>query len=390
MACYIAEVALRVYLEDVKVLVANAIMPDIRSDLLANNGTIRDFAGRRNDALGRWQDSPYPLSMSPQTVQDLLRAITPRNQEIPDLPMSNLGNQSHSFIVTKIMKAIGKDRRRYPPFISGGNALPVMRIAVAEIQKVAADSAVHANEVEEFTSATLIHVYRCLRIDHIPWCMDAIGHRGNPPTKILHNKFLSIGGHDTASQSSSAHYLTQSEASSLVMQQSSLRIVKNNPAGEWSILDTGLTRYATMLHKSILPIECGPTFVSSMHETSLITQTYTWAIGQFNPANNVHKIVLFSALAVSCLLPNIFTQISNKPTTNATISEIEQYIRGLPCTSLSRKGLTDKRPFILLIFSLFMTLYDSSAPILSNNEVKKQWNAKYCKFDFFWNLHFIL
>lgn len=383
VACYAAEIALKVYVDDVKTLVSDAVMQEISPLLQSENHTNRDFARKRAQALARWKDTLFPLAMSPQTVQDLIRAITPQNKEMPDLPMSNLGNQPLSFFVNKLLKVSAQPndrrKRRQPPFISGGNALPVMRVSISEITKVATDSMLANKDLDNFVYTTIMHTCKCLRIEHIPWCQDSNGRRGNPSMKIHHNLYLCIGGVDAAMPSSTAAYLTQAEASILRVRESSLRIVEDNPAGEWSLLNVGLLRFATMLHKSVLPAECNQKFVSSMNDTALISQTLAWTIERFNPNNNVHKIVLFVGLAVACMLPNVFTEMKNKPDKKSSTDVVERYIRNLPWTTLKRKGLTDQHPFPLMVLSTFMTVYDKSSPIRSDNDVKKQWAAKYCE-----------
>lgn len=244
-------------------------------------------------------------------------------------------------------------------------------------------------DLEEFTLTTLIYCCKHLQLDHIPWSQDVVGCRGVTFTKLLHNKFLNISGHDNIKLALTAVYLTQAEMSPLPMRQSLLYIVENNPMGDWSALDVGLMKLYMMLHKSVLPMECNKNFISFMTEMLLMAQTLTWAFGQFNPGNNIHKMVLFMSLAVSCMLPRIFTDMTSKPERGCpSTTVVDSYIRQLPWMTLSKKGLSDKWLFILLVYLMFMILYDISLPIRSNNNVKQQWTVKYCESNYFTNRSF--
>ncbi|KAG9309729.1 hypothetical protein JVU11DRAFT_10103 [Chiua virens] len=377
MACFAAEIALKVYIEDVKVLISQHVTASVQTELTSDHPQARRVAQRRSDALAQWKESQHPLAMIPHVVQELLRTITPHAIEVPQLPMSNLGNQTHAFFINSMLQVCAADNgRRKQPFIQGGNAVAVMRMAVHEITQLATQFPVHMVSNSDLISSIFIYVAKQLRIDFVPWSEDPTGLRGQPSTRILHNRFLSIGGHDAKHLDANATVLTPGEANTQIFRQSSMQIVHTNPAGEWSLLDVGLDKFHMMLHKTTLPIECATKYVGAMQETAIFTDTLNWSLSQFNPTSSVHKTVLFVALAITCLLPNVFTQFANKPNTSATIAQLEHYIRQLPCITLSRKGLTEKRPFILLVFSMFTLVYDTSAPILSNTEQKKKWFAK--------------
>ncbi|KAG2737670.1 hypothetical protein P692DRAFT_20883334, partial [Suillus brevipes Sb2] len=79
IACYSAEIAIRVYLEDIKRLVQERVVKELRPILDGNDRPAQRYANERHTALGRWLDEDFPLSYSSSVLPYLLRAVVNTN-----------------------------------------------------------------------------------------------------------------------------------------------------------------------------------------------------------------------------------------------------------------------------------------------------------------------
>ncbi|KIK22157.1 hypothetical protein PISMIDRAFT_23793 [Pisolithus microcarpus 441] len=140
-ACYAADVAFKVYFEDVKKLVYNGITSELTPQLSSPQLAVRQSARERQAALSRWMDEKHPLSYNTGILSNLLQAITqPENGKF-ELTTSVLGKKPTTFIADIMIKQCSRvGNQNQPPFIKGGNFLQVARVAIEEIGKAATRS----------------------------------------------------------------------------------------------------------------------------------------------------------------------------------------------------------------------------------------------------------
>ncbi|KAI5994297.1 hypothetical protein EDC04DRAFT_2613231 [Pisolithus marmoratus] len=74
-ACYAADVAFRVYFDDVKKLVREGVTAETMAHLCLEDQLTQQSAQERLTALGHWMDERYPLSYMPGVLSNLLQVI---------------------------------------------------------------------------------------------------------------------------------------------------------------------------------------------------------------------------------------------------------------------------------------------------------------------------
>ncbi|KAI6040027.1 hypothetical protein EDC04DRAFT_2602772 [Pisolithus marmoratus] len=125
-ACYAADMAFRVYFDDVKKLVREGVTAATTPLLHSEDQLTRQSAQERLTALGRWMDERHPLSYMPGILLNLLQAILVPNERKFELMTSMLGKKPTSFITDIVIKQCSKVMaHNIPPFIKGGNFIHV-------------------------------------------------------------------------------------------------------------------------------------------------------------------------------------------------------------------------------------------------------------------------
>lgn len=134
-ACYAAEVALRVYFDDVRNLVQSNLTAILNPLLEHEDHRTRRDVQEQLTALARWIDEEFPLSYSPGILSNLLHAITDPAQQQFELTPSILGQKPLSFLADTIIDQCSHiNPHRQPPFMTAGNFLSVMHVAMEEIR----------------------------------------------------------------------------------------------------------------------------------------------------------------------------------------------------------------------------------------------------------------
>jgi len=75
LSCYAAEVALKVYFDDVKELVTAKVSSLLTPAISGDDRLTKCKAQERSAALARWSDEQFPLSYLPGVLPNLLQAV---------------------------------------------------------------------------------------------------------------------------------------------------------------------------------------------------------------------------------------------------------------------------------------------------------------------------
>ncbi|KIN94304.1 hypothetical protein M404DRAFT_940888 [Pisolithus tinctorius Marx 270] len=364
VACYAAEIALRIYFDDVKNLVNKNVMLELSPLLLSTSSAVRSAARSRQHALASWLDSSLPLSYNPTTFQFLLLAVRPLTDGDLNLIHSSTGPKPLSFFVSEILYMCNHpNSRRRPPFIKGGNFLPVIQMASKEILAIAdAELLQHADRLV-FLSDALLRAARELQVNHVPWSPNPSGRSGNPSSIISHHTWLNLGHSDAPLTSPNAPFLSAHQSALAIARRTSEHIQASDPRGRWSVLAIGLPAFNSILHKSIPPSEFVLENASLDGSPQYVRDAYNHAISSFNPSLPLHQLAVFVALIFANLLPSAFApkDIASPSTFDAYLP----YIRSLKWVARKKsKGTTDKDPFIVMVITFILCLYDHDSPII--------------------------
>ncbi|KAI6037651.1 hypothetical protein EDC04DRAFT_2604567 [Pisolithus marmoratus] len=381
LACFAAEVGLRVYITDVEYLVFDAVSNELHEFRDVDDRIHAELVNSRHLALQRWSDSQNPLSYTESTLMDLIHAVSDHQDEDPHLQDPAVGTQTLSFFVNKIIAACKKgNSRRQPPFIQDGKALPVLKMTVSEIECAAISARVPAESRAAFISQAFILACRKLKINHIPWVPAWDGGPGAPTTHISHKVWLSIGAAEPPPVADSLGYRTPEETSRALVRKSSQCLIAGDPSGAWSALQVKLVKFHTVLHKAVLPTECTMANVTIPKSSPpYISDMYQWVLQNFDMAKPIHFLALFASTAFAGLVPaNHSSSERSFPGGHSEESRM-QYIQSLPWIEKDRKGSTYPTPFIFMFTAYILGFYEPSSPVgqrIHNSECLKKWLEK--------------
>ncbi|KAG2133427.1 hypothetical protein BD769DRAFT_1386133 [Suillus cothurnatus] len=240
--------------------------------------------------------------------------------------------------------------RRQPPFITGGHFLAVMWVAIDEMKQCASRDSVEGKDVDLFISEMISHVCQSLKINHIPWSMNQVGGGGTPSSIIIHDVWLNLGATAIPRPPSSASFLTRQESLQIIALNSSTQIQLEDSQGDWSANDVHLNNFASVAHKVMTS------------SPQYIIDTYDYVQTTFISSVPIHQLALFVSMAFSSLLPNIYPpKIWGDVPKEA--QELAFYIRNLEWVSRQKKGISELEPFITMMSTFIIALYELESPI---------------------------
>ncbi|KAF8833578.1 hypothetical protein BDN67DRAFT_985937, partial [Paxillus ammoniavirescens] len=383
LSCYAAEIGLRVYFNDAKHLIHRKVMEEIQVDLESNDLQMRRKAEERQTALSKWLGEDLPFSYSGDVFPCLLQAVVHPEAEKIELTESHLGRQPISFFVGAIVKQCTQPQnKRCPPFIKGGNFLPVMRVGIDEIKRAAIRSGVKEDGLISYITEAISHVCDALKINHVPWSPIPTGRPGNSSKEITHNVWLNLGGIPAPKTQPFTSFLTRQQSSKLLAVRASENIRADDPRGEWFALDVRLNSFASVLHKIVLPNECAVENASVSTGPKYISDTYHFVHNTFAASKPLHQLAVFVATAFAGLVPKVFTRraAGEGPNDPAALAAC---IRGLEWEAREKRGVTEQEPFIVLMTTYIIALYEPTSPLsvlMKDNASTDKWVKKHWPF----------
>jgi hypothetical protein len=386
IACYAAEIAIRVYFEDIKRLVEERVLKELRPILNGGERPAQRLAKDRHTALSRWLDEDFPLSYSANVLPYLLRAVvdTDRGNAKLELAESHLGRKPLSYLVDLIIaQCKTQNSRRRPPFITGGNFLAVMRVAIDEMEDCAAKACITGDQTNAWVSQAITHACNVLKVNHVPWCISPTGRNGAPSSVVVHDVWLNLGAAERPLTKPSASFLTRQESLHMAALQSSEAMELSDARGDWNALGVRLNKFSSVLHKTILPVEWDKNAASLATCSQYVADAYNYVQNAFNPTIPLHQLAVIVAIAFAGLTPNIFAPTIVKGQVPKQLNELSAYIRGLEWVSRpAKRGATSQEPFITMMSTFVIAMSDPGSPISqrvqSGTEIK-EWLTKHCK-----------
>lgn len=387
-ACYAADVALRVYFADVKRLVHNEVTSLLQPLLSDDDRTIKQEARDRSEALSKWEDEEYPLSYSHGVLNNLIHAVSePRDGKFT-LTAAAIGPKPISFFADAIInQCTREDNRRHPPFIAGGNFLPVARVALSEMRSFALRDHLPASDAKRFIFDAFCTAAGTLKINHIPWITNPNGNFGRPSSSIVHDVWLNLGAKPPPSLACTHSFVSRQPSTSTLAYYASEEIQAADPRAEWSALDPSLNNFKDVLHKVSLPVEWDINHATCDGGPAYITEAYQYVQRIYNASEPLHQLAMICAIICAGLLPRIFSPpFQGRP---ESVNKFPRYIAGLKWViKKNHKGVSQPNPFITMVSTFIICHFDTKSPIHSQSNLRawfKKHSESSCALMFYTN-----
>ncbi|KAF8427113.1 hypothetical protein L210DRAFT_865517 [Boletus edulis BED1] len=366
---HIFEVALQVYIDDVKKLVQMAIEDELR--LLANG---RDFAARniarsRKVSLKTWLNCKNPLSYEKDDFPHLLAALDPArlNNGLPfslDAPPGE--GRPVSYFVGKIVDMSTK--RREPPFIQDGMFQHIVAAAMEVLCKMTSRHHYlgHDTNTNKF-KASISRVVTKMKINHIPWSISNPDPHasGRPSTRVVHTVWLPLGAAEPSRLDQTTLVLTAPQTRNAEVMLSSDQIALKDPRASWSACHHRITNYHKILHKRSLPSEWAIRQASIQARDTFGLEVYQWVEANCDLTNNpLHAIALFIAHIFAGVIPNVFPPRTLGALKDSTPTQLANYVANLPWEERrEKKGASQSPPFITMVSTFIIAIMDVRSPM---------------------------
>ncbi|KAI6009799.1 hypothetical protein EDC04DRAFT_2610529 [Pisolithus marmoratus] len=384
VACYIANIALKVYFDNVKQLVYNKVMECLNPTMDANDPVLKRTTRNRYMALSRWMDEARLLSYTPGILSNLLHAVAVPDAGNFQLTPSVLGQKPVSFLAESILTAITLATGHCkPPFISGGNFYHVVCVTVEEMKSIARRAGVKCQDEKRLLVDAFCHVFESLKVNHVPWPGNPQRTIGRPSTATIHDIWLNLGAKGPASSITSTTF-SQNHSVGLLALRASEDIQASDARGDWSALDIRLLTFDSILHKVNMPTEWKLSYLSAEQAPPYVTDAYHFVRNKYDGLKPLHQLATLCAVVCTGLIPSIFPP--EKISYPSRKVQYEAYIRDLDwVTRKNRKGTTAAEPFITMVIGFIISLYKPDSPIshqIRDGSDLKLWWAKHTK----WNI----
>jgi len=317
VARYAAEVALKVYFDDVRTLIHTNVASQLTPLLTDKDRGIRTRAHDRLMALSRWEDEDLPLSSNASIVVNLLHGLVDPETQAYEMPYAKVGSKPLSFFADAIVQQCTSTKRlRKPPFIRGGNFLAVARIAVEEILSLTGLSNMKSADANNFVKDALIAACCSLKINHILWIRDHDGRHGRPTITICHDVWLNLSATDKPPSMVVPSFLSRQQSASSAAFRASEKIQTSDPRGDWSAISVRLVKFHTVLHKMSLPTKWNIRHLGFKSLPQEVIDSYTEVRDNFVCTNPLEQLSVMYAIIACGLLPNIYAPSKIKHTDN--------------------------------------------------------------------------
>ncbi|KAH7917084.1 hypothetical protein BV22DRAFT_1052696, partial [Leucogyrophana mollusca] len=379
ISCYLAHLAMRSYIEDVRKLVFSGVMKELELPLKSSDPAVKSFAKARKQSLNLWRKDENILTYS--SYMSLVRACASTPEVIAQgLVLSNSGTKSLPFFVDQLYR-IGSNLnvRRIPPIIGGGAFLAILRVAVEEIAGIARtiDSSDHT--VAEYIKGVLIRVCTVYKINYVPWCADPTRGQGRPKTTVLHNVWLSLGDRTANATTRPVNILSQPERDARDASKSLENAQLRDSRAPWSCFELGLRDLYQCLNSTVLPDEWSIENASIPPENNYVRQTYVYVRENYNGGNPIHQLAILVAVIFAATAPHLF---NNRPSTSAD-GQIADLVRNAPWVERpSRKGTQGGASYITMMSTFIIALYEKDSPLRltlagPGHSLGEKWTSKH-------------
>ncbi|KAG6371718.1 hypothetical protein JVT61DRAFT_9063 [Boletus reticuloceps] len=367
---HVFEVALKVYIEDVKNLVQSTIEDELKPLVNSRDYAARNLARSRKISLKTWLKSKNPLSYEKDDFPHLLAALEPaRNNNGVAFSLNAPPGEGRpiSYFVAKIVD--GAAKRREPPFIQDGMFQPVLSAAMELLSRLGARRHfLDFNPDNQRFKTILSRVVAKLKINHVPWAIMDPNPRapGRPSLRVVHTVWLPLGAAEPARVDHTTQLnLTEPQMRQTEVMLSSEKIALKDARTSWSACHHRITNYHEILHKRVLPLEWGIRQASIPHGDDFCREVYDWVRMNIDLTNNpLHAIALFISHVFAGMRPHIFPPRTLGALKNSTPSQLANHVSNLPWeTRPEKKGASLPQPFITMVSTFVIAVMDDRSPL---------------------------
>ncbi|KAG6369061.1 hypothetical protein JVT61DRAFT_1888 [Boletus reticuloceps] len=384
LTVYAAEVSLKSLINDVRMLVKDAVLKELTP--IIDEGDLDAIAARsRKKALHRWFKSKNPLSLEKESHPALIEATVKPVDGVMELKAA----RPASITVTQFVEDIighcsAENPRRKPPFIADGQFVHVTRAAIREVTEFATrQGSCTGKQLQTVIRDGFVTACHTLKINQVPWSAPPPpGRRGAPSTRVMHDVWMGLGAKNAADLPTSAAIQDNEMLPAAIARRTSQKITMSDSRGEWYATEIRLKTFHTVLHKSIAPLEI-------LHGTSeggageaYIHEAHAFALATFNISIPIHHLAIIAGIVCAGLLPKIFAcKEVLKEDVPSLQSDFVTFTRSLDWVSREARsrGVTDGPIFLRSVVIFIINLYEEDSPI-AKRQRNKQSNSKWvCK-----------
>ncbi len=380
--------AFRLFIQDVKDLVAKHVWPKIKEGLADADHNIRHHASERKKMLTSWEKDEFPLTWNSSNCQKgsynklliILNKDTSK-QTLPSLQHSSVQLSYHELgaLLVKLAKSPSTSAAR-APIKSKGFFSYALQMAYVQMKHQTPD---HTNH-EDFATEIFATMLKKMEIHFVPWNCDPSGRPGPNPSKVDPEWWMII-------DRTKPHLnvpIPQSIAES--SRAVALEVATANVSATWSI-PAKLHQMQDLWKKTCRPDDWNIEH-ASLQDTGAgdnykyVAETYEYVDNIFDCSKWQHHMALVWAILFSRVAPNISYRKADSKPKDQSEGAITKKIRDLPWVlpaSKHRKGIKSPKPFVTMVSTTIIALRDPQSPLYqqagARNGFGKEWSEKHSK-----------
>ena len=359
---YGCEKACGVYLRDVVNLVTSGVQEELRGHLDDLDIALRSHSRDRDMALKLWRRQEHPLAYDNDAYQQLVDAVSSDRDNLRyGLPASTIGQKSVTWFAHETLDSATKSGTRiHPPFWKGGRALSVFRVVINESAKLFQTDLKPGSDFHHLMKAMICRALTTNKIYNIPWSPNPTRMAGRPSTTVVHSVWVNLG------KSASLSLTTNTNARISALDGVTQQAISNDTRAEWSCGGISLRNLAEILPKTCLPREwdVGSMTWSQASNASYVKETYIWVKEHYDGTKHLHKLALVYAIIFSKCIPRVCNEV--KPHDILPSADSTPIVRQCAWASPkdpNRKGMKDPIPFIIMMTTFIIALYEETSPL---------------------------
>ncbi|KAI6102263.1 hypothetical protein F5141DRAFT_1135721 [Pisolithus sp. B1] len=383
-ALYVLSLAFQVYESDVRMLVSSSVaasLADFDPDSEAD-GPQAAVRLQRTQALEAWLKLKEGImGYQNRAHTNLVLAVVTEPDFLTDgLPSSVHSPKSAEWFAEQILSVIrlgGTSTRA--PFITGGGALAIMRIAVDEAK-------LHMGVKDDGQILQLIvRAMNILYIMYVPWSRDPSSQRGRPPITVVHDSWITLGTPHRTKDRQSVVIAGPSQKRAADAKHSSSVAAESNCRAPWSVTDVSVQDLHLVLNWTTLPTEWSLKSLFPHGDKSYVSETYTWVRNNYDGTKSLHQTAIIVAIFFAAAIPNVLHEPLPEHLRDGGFGDsITNAVRSSAwCAPPSdRKGFKLPNQFITMMSTFIIALYEPNSPLRkymndNGNKLGAPWTSKH-------------
>jgi hypothetical protein len=376
----IADMALDMYFNDVKAIVATGVDANIQ-ELSANadDSDIGNFIKPkdRRASLAAWMKVVHPLDYGQNAFTHLVKAIASTLDDIstglPNLEMQRMSLESFASLLYDMgQEDAGSGVEA--PILSKGQFLPVLKVAIKSIGSLAP-----LVSRKKFVICALGKAAEFNKIHFIPWSQPQHGPGRRAKTPVW-NSWMQLGAPPPAQGNAGTCVSLGSAGMAQVALAAQKRAEAADTNADWTAGDVNLDNLHLMLERTKLPSDWEiPTECSEQTKA-----TYLWFKNHYDRCNVAHHLGIIIAIILSRNLPNLFAPDDTTfKLEGKNRIQTREIARAAPwVTKPGRRGMKEPSVFLSMFSTFIAALYCEESPLredmkLNNGAMGKNWTDKH-------------